>query len=102
MENKNVVKYYGGSQKYTVRAYDDSGNPVGAGKIVTFKVNGKTYKVKTDKNGYASCKINLKPKTYTITATYGGFKVSNKIKVKPVLTAKNISKKKGKTIMKKP
>ena len=98
MENKNVVKYYGGSQKYTVRAYDDSGNPVGAGKIVTFKVNGKTYKVKTDKNGYASCKINLKPKTYTITATYGGFKVSNKIKVKPVLTAKNISKKKGKTI----
>ena len=98
MENKNVVKYFGGSQSYKVRAYDDNGNPVGAGKIVIFNVNGKTYNVKTDKEGYATCKINLKPKTYTITATYDGFKVSNKIKVKPVLTAKNISVKKGKVI----
>ncbi len=98
MGNKDVVKYYGGSQTYKVRAYDNNGNPVGAGKTVTFKLNGKTYNVKTDKNGYAACKLNLKPKTYAITATYNGFKVSNKIKVKPVLTAKNISKKKGKKI----
>lgn len=98
MENKDVVKYFGGSQTYKVRAYGNDGKPVGAGKVVTFNVNGKTYKVKTNKNGYASCKLNLKPKTYVITATYNGFKVSNKVKVKPVLTAKNISKKKGKKI----
>ena len=98
MGNKNVVKYFGGSQTYKVRAYDNKGNPVGAGKVVTFKINGKTIKVKTNKKGYASCKLKFKPKTYKITATYGGFKVSNKIKIKPVLTAKNISKKKGKKI----
>ena len=66
---------------------------------MTFKVSGKTYKHKTDKNGYASLKINLNPKTYTITATYNKFKVSNKITVKPVLTAKNVSIKKGKKIV---
>jgi uncharacterized repeat protein (TIGR02543 family) len=38
---------------------------------VKITINGKTYKVKTDKNGYASLKISLKPKTYTVKATYG-------------------------------
>lgn len=99
MENKNLVKYYKGSEVYKVRAYGNNGKPVGAGQIVTFKINGKTYKHKTNKNGYASLKINLKPKTYTITATYNKFKVSNKITVKPVLTAKNVSIKKGKKIV---
>ena len=72
------------------------GNPAGAGKTVLFKVNGKKYNIKTDKNGYATCKINLKPKKYTITATYNGFKVSNKITVKPILIDKKISIKNGK------
>ena len=99
MENKNLVKYYRGSEVYKVRAYGNNGKPVGAGQTVTFKVSGKTYKHKTDKNGYASLKINLNPKTYTITATYNKFKVSNKITVKPVLTAKNVSIKKGKKIV---
>ena len=43
-------------------------------------------------------KISLKPKTYTITAFYKDTTVSNKIVVKPLLTAKNISKKKAKKI----
>ena len=98
MENKDIATYYGAGQVFRVRAYSDDGNPVGAGKIVTFNVNGKTYKIKTDKNGYATFKVNLKPKTYVVTASFEGFKVSNKIVVKKVLTAKNISVKKGKKI----
>ena len=96
MENKDVVKYYGGKQTYKVRIYNDDGKAAGAGKTVMFKVNGKKYNIKTDKNGYATCKLNLKPKKYTITATYNGFKVSNKITVKPILTDKKISIKNGK------
>jgi hypothetical protein len=92
MENKDITKYYGDSQVYKVRAYDNNGNPA-AGKTVTFKVNGKTYKVKTDKNGYAKVKLNLKPKTYKITASFNGFKVSNKIKVKNVLSLSGSVKK---------
>lgn len=98
MENRNLIKYYKGSEDYKVRAYGNNGKAVGSGKIVAFRINGKTYNRKTNKNGYASLKINFSPKTYTITATYNKFKVSNKITVKPVLTAKNRSYKKGKTV----
>ena len=96
MENKDVVKYYGGKQTYNVRIFNEDGKAAGAGKIVQFTVNGKKYDVKTDKNGYATCKLNLKPKKYTITATYNGFKVSNKITVKPILIYKKISIKNAK------
>ena len=98
-DNKNMNVYFGSGNSYKVRVYGDDGNPVGAGEYVTLKIASKNYKVKTDKNGFASFKLNkLSPKTYTVTATYKGYKVSNKIVVKPVLTAKNISKKKANKI----
>ncbi len=96
--NKDVTKYYKGSAAYTVRVWGDNGKAVGAGELVTMKINGKNYKVYTNKNGYASFKINLKPKTYTITATYKYYKVSNKVKIKPTIITKNVSKKKSKTV----
>lgn len=98
MGNKDVTNYFGAKSTYKVRAYDADGKEVGAGKIVTFKVNGKTYKVKTDKNGYAKVSLKLKVNSYTITAEFNGTKVSNKIIVKPVLTTKiSFSKKTKKT-----
>ena len=97
-DNSNVNMYYGAGKSYTVRVYADDGSVAGAGENVSFTVNGKTYVRKTDANGFASFRITLNAKTYTITAAYKGVKVSNKIVVKPVLTAKNISKKKSKTI----
>ncbi len=98
MENNDLTKYFRGGEVYKVRAYGNNGKAVGAGQTVKFKVSGVTYNVKTNKDGYASLKINLLPKTYSITAEYNKFKVSNKIIVKPVLTAKNVSYKKGKTV----
>ena len=96
MGNTDVVKYFGANKNYKVRIYDDTGKVVGAGKVVKFKINGKTYSVKTDKNGYATCKLNFKPNTYTIKATYNKFTVSNRIVIKPVLIYKSISYKKSK------
>lgn len=95
-ENKALTMYFGSGNSYKVRIFDDYGNVAPAGENVTFKINGKTYVRQTDSNGYASLKIGFYAKTYTITAEYKGFKVSNKVVVKPVLTAKNISKKKAK------
>lgn len=97
-ENTNLNMYFGSGKSYKVRIYGDDGNPAGAGENVTFKINGKNYVRQTNANGYASLKIGFYAKTYTITATYKGVKVSNKVVVKPVLTAKDISKKKTKTI----
>ena len=96
--NANINMFYLANKYYKVRVFDDDGKAVGAVQIVKMTIGGKKYNVKTDKNGYASFKITLKPKTYTITATYKGVKVSNKVVVKPVLTAKNISKKMSKIV----
>ena len=95
---KNYSVYYGNTIKYKVRIFNVNGKAVGAGKVVTFKVNGKSKNVKTDKNGYATYSAKLKAGTYTITAKYSGNEVSNKLTFKPTVIAKNIAKKKAKTI----
>ena len=98
VENKDLKMYFNNGSAYRVRALGDDGQFVGAGVSVKITVLNKTYDVKTDENGYASFEISLKPKTYIITAEYKGFKVSDKVVVKPVLTAKNVKGKKGKKI----
>jgi hypothetical protein len=95
--NKDITMYYGANKVYSVKAYKDT-RVAAVGETVEITVNSHTYFVKTDKNGIATFKINLKPKTYIITARYKGIKVSNKITVKPTLITKNIKAKKGKTI----
>ena len=98
IENENLVMYYNNGASYKVKIIGKNGKPVGSGVLVKFKIKDKTYDVITDKEGYASLKITLKPDKYTVVVTYANYKVSNKITVKPVLTAKNVSKKKGKVI----
>jgi len=94
--NKAFTVYYGNTVTYKVRILD-ANKKAAVGKAVTFKINGKTKTVKTNKNGYASYKVKLAAGSYTITATCGLHKVSNKITFKPTVIAKNLSKKKAKT-----
>ena len=96
-ENKGFSIYFGAGKSYTVRVLGDDAK-YGANLKVAFTVDGKTYYSYTDKNGYASFKINLKPGTYTIIAEYKGFKVTNNIKVKTTLITKNIKVKHSKPI----
>jgi len=58
-------------------------------------INGKTYTKTTDKNGYASLKISLPPKAYTVKATYGNLTITKKVTVKSIIQAKNINAKKS-------
>ncbi len=96
-ENKAVKMYYGAGTSYSVKVFDDDGN-IAKGVKVKFTINGKSYTRTTDSNGYASFKISLEPGTYTITAEYKGYKVSNKVTVKSTIVTKDKSVKKGKTI----
>jgi predicted outer membrane repeat protein len=96
--NNDLIMYFGNGASYRVHVLDDNGNSAKEGEVVIIKINGVEFRAITDSNGYASFKVTLNPNTYTITAEYKGFIVSNKIIVKPVLTAKNISKKKAKKI----
>ncbi|WP_405265861.1 C1 family peptidase [Methanobrevibacter sp.] len=96
-QNNDLKMYYGAGKLYKVKVCDDNGN-FAAGLNVKFSIGGKTFYSKTDRNGFASLKISLKPGTYNIYAEYKGFRVSNKIAVKSTIITKNIKVKKGKTI----
>ena len=93
VENSDLTKYYKNASQYTVKIIGDDGNPVGAGESVTFNINGVVYTRTTNASGIAKMNINLNPGDYVITADYGGCKVSNKIKVLPILTAEDITMK---------
>lgn len=92
--NKNLVMDYYDGSKYKVRVIGDNGKPVGANQVVTFKINGVTTKVKTDKNGWASLIIKNLPKKYTVTATYKGQTVKNTVTVKQTLRTSIVGVKK--------
>ena len=101
IENKDLVMDYKDGHKFRVRAIGDDGNPVGAGVVVKIKINGVTYKPKTDKKGYAELPINLIPRKYVATATYHNYAVKNKVKVRQILklVKKTVKVKKGKKIV---
>ncbi|MBR0371397.1 MAG: Ig-like domain repeat protein [Methanobrevibacter sp.] len=90
-ENADLVKYYRNDSQYVVRVIGDDGNPLGAGENVTFNINGVLYTRSTNESGYAKLNINLGPGDYIVTAEYKTCLVSNNIKVKPVLTANDMS-----------
>ena len=92
---KNISMLYTSGTKYIVQVKVD-GKAV-TGKTVNFVINGKKTTAKTDKNGYASVKINLPPKSkaYKVTANYLGVKVTNKVNVKSIVVAKNLKAKKS-------
>ena len=84
-----IVMDYTSKTKCKVMVYDSNGNAVGKNKVVTFKMNKKSYKVKTNAKGYATFKIptKTKPGTYKLTASYDGLTISKTVKVKHVLKA---------------
>ena len=92
IKSNDLTKLYRSSKQFKVRVFADDGKVV-AGKIVNLTINKKTYHARTDKNGYATLNINLKPGKYSITTQYGKVKVKNNIVVKSTLITKDISKK---------
>ena len=98
INNKNIVVDYSGKVSFKVRVVGSNGKVVGQNEVVIMKLSGKSYSVKTNKNGYALKTFSLLPGKYTITTIYKGFLVKNTITIKNVLKAKNTIKKKAKKI----
>ena len=96
--NKNVVADYSGKVTFKVRVVGSNGKVVGQNEVVIMRISGKTYSVKTDKNGYASKTFSLLPGKYSITTSYKGFLAKNTITIKKVLKAKSATMKKAKKI----
>lgn len=69
-------KYYSKvkSKKLTATLKDQFGKAI-KNKYIVFKVNGKTYKAKTNSKGIATVKVNLKKvKTYAVNVKFAGDK----------------------------
>ncbi len=92
---KDINMFYTSGLKYTVLV-TASGSLV-VGKTITLTINGKKTTAVTDKNGHASVKINLPPKStkYAVTAEYQGVKITNNVKVNSILQVKNLKVKKS-------
>ena len=93
LTGSNLNMLYTSGKYFKVRLTSD-GNAL-AGKTVKITINGKSYSRNTDKNGYASLKISLPPKTYKVKATYGNLSVNKKVVVKSIISAKNVNAKKS-------
>lgn len=61
-------KYYKNTAKYSSTFYDKKGKIL-KNTAVKFKLDGKTYSVKTNNKGVATLSIDLKPGKYSITIT---------------------------------
>ena len=77
------------AKRFTLKAKLKINGKLIKGKTITFKFNGKTYKVKTNRNGIAqkTLKGNIlkklkKGKTYTVKVTYLKDTVKTTVKVK--------------------
>jgi hypothetical protein len=97
-QNKDVTMYFDSGDSYDVKIIGSDGKPVGGGVIVKFTIAGKKYDIVTDENGCISLKITFKPGVYGVTVEYSNYRVSNKITVKPVLTASDVTVNMGEAI----
>ena len=94
IDNKDMTVDYTGGSYFSVKVVTADGRAVGAGKTVTFIIDGKTYYEMTDNNGVAKIKITQLPKKYTVTISYNGKTYKNTVTVKQVVTASKITIKK--------
>ena len=90
LKGYNVIKYFKGSESYTV-TLTDNGNPL-AGETITITVIGKEYTRVTDENGTASLAINLNPGNYTVLASWNNLTVENTVTVKTTIQCENLIK----------
>ena len=85
-----LVKYYGGSERFTVTLTED-GLPL-ANKTVTINLNGKDYERTTDSSGIAGMNVNLNSGVYPVTVTAEGQSVNTTVTVMATVSGENVTK----------
>jgi predicted outer membrane repeat protein len=96
-KSKDMKMYYFDESKFKVRILGDDGKYLGKGETVTLKIDKKTYKCKTNKNGWVRFEIpsKVKPGKHKIKVSYKGQSVKNTLKVREILKSKKVTVKKS-------
>lgn len=89
---EDLSKYYKNKAAYYSTFYDKKGKLI-KNKPIKFKLNGKTYTVKTSKRGVAKLAIDLKPGKYGITSmnTKTSELITKTITIKTILETKDLT-----------
>ena len=91
IEAEDFTKYYGGSERFSVKITDNDGNPL-ANKDVKITINGQTYTRTTDANGIAGMNIGLNSKVYPTTVECDGERADVTVTVRPTIDGNDITK----------
>lgn len=71
LNTSDVIKYYGGSERYGIYLYDNESNPL-AEKSVSIFINGLEIHRSTNNIGYTSIPIILQPGNYSVSCFFSG------------------------------
>lgn len=88
----DLTKYYNNSASYSSTFYNQKGNVL-KNTNINFKVNGKTYSVKTNSKGLAKLPIRLLPGKYVMSSInpITSEKVSKSLTVKSLIETNNLT-----------
>ena len=87
----DVVKYYGGPERFVVNVTDSKGTPL-SNKSVTIVINKVTYNRTTDENGIASMAIVLPSGTFNATVTVDNNTVNSVVNVLTTVNGTDVVK----------
>lgn len=78
IQAEDLVAPYGSAPIYSFKVLDNNSQPLIVNGI-NCNINGATYKLKTDANGVARLKVNLRPGNYHILLQYDNFSIEKNI-----------------------
>ena len=87
----DVVKYYGGSERFIVTLKDRNGQPITNANI-KISLNGASYTRTTNNMGSTSIGINLNSGKYNVTTEYNGIKAYSTVTVKDTVISNDFTK----------
>ena len=87
----DLLKYYGGSERFVVNIYDTGGEVI-SGKRIIINIDGRNYARTTDDDGRASVAINLNSGKHHAIVKCDDSTINSSITVKSTVSGENITK----------
>ena len=91
VDASDVIKYYGGPERFVVSVKDDDNRPV-ANVKVKININGVDYSRTTGATGQTSIALSIPSGNYTVTVECCDIKTQYHVEIKPTISGNDITK----------